>query len=74
MQFEKDTLGTKRVVLGLFWPTLPTGVPRDPVDPQNWFPLRLLQVQAFHESACKLCIRLRSVLDYLLDVIRIAAQ
>lgn len=45
VQFEKDTLGTSLVALGLFCPTFPTGVPRDPVLPQNWFPLRLLHRQ-----------------------------
>ena len=34
-QADKDTLGTRRLALGLFCPTGPTGVPRDPVLPQS---------------------------------------
>ena len=41
-QAAKVTLGTRRLALGLFWPTGATGVPSCPVLPQNWLPDRLL--------------------------------
>ena len=36
-------LGTRRVALGLFWPTVPTGVPSWPRSPHSWLPTMLLQ-------------------------------
>lgn len=36
-------LGTRRVALGLFCPTVPTGVPSLPRSPHSWLPTMLLQ-------------------------------